>query len=138
MLKRYSKNITEATKPANKRRKRKGSSAAAAGIGLKKGGSPRPNFSLASQDVMVVGEPSLMGGEFGEEDERLITRLENNQYDPSGVGHPGPQLDTDPVSTFPGSGLQPAWSAPDRGLAPPPPQPPSQDMPDLKRSPPNS
>ncbi len=22
------------------------------------------------QDVMVVGEPSLMGGEFGEEDER--------------------------------------------------------------------
>ena len=32
---------------------------------------------------MVVGEPSLMGGEFGEEDERLITRLENNQYDPN-------------------------------------------------------
>lgn len=30
---------------------------------------------------MVVGEPSLMGGEFGDEDERLITRLENNQYD---------------------------------------------------------
>ena len=25
---------------------------------------------------MVVGEPSLMGGEFGEEDERLISRLE--------------------------------------------------------------
>ena len=24
---------------------------------------------------MVVGEPSLMGGEFGDEDERLITRL---------------------------------------------------------------
>lgn len=33
------------------------------------------------QDVMVVGEPSLMGGEFGDEDERLITRLENTQYD---------------------------------------------------------
>ena len=51
---------------------------------------------------MVVGEPSLMGGEFGDEDERLITRLgmtfnletnklskrlffrtENNQYDPN-------------------------------------------------------
>lgn len=32
---------------------------------------------------MVVGEPSLMGGEFGDEDERLITRLENTQYDPS-------------------------------------------------------
>lgn len=30
---------------------------------------------------MVVGEPSLMGGEFGDEDERLITRLENTQYD---------------------------------------------------------
>lgn len=33
------------------------------------------------KDVMVVGEPSLMGGEFGDEDERLITRLENTQYD---------------------------------------------------------
>ena len=30
---------------------------------------------------MVVGEPSLMGGEFGDEDERLITRLENQQFD---------------------------------------------------------
>lgn len=30
---------------------------------------------------MVVGEPSLMGGEFGDEDERLITRLENTQYE---------------------------------------------------------
>ena len=35
---------------------------------------------------MVVGEPTLMGGEFGDEDERLITRLENNQFDsPSDV-----------------------------------------------------
>lgn len=34
---------------------------------------------------MVVGEPSLMGGEFGDEDERLITRLENTQYDTTGV-----------------------------------------------------
>ena len=32
---------------------------------------------------MVVGEPTLMGGEFGEEDERLITRLENTQYEPN-------------------------------------------------------
>lgn len=31
---------------------------------------------------MLVGEPSLMGGDFGEEDERLITRLENNQIEP--------------------------------------------------------
>lgn len=34
---------------------------------------------------MVVGEPSLMGGEFGDEDERLITRLENTQYDTASV-----------------------------------------------------
>ena len=32
---------------------------------------------------MVVGEPTLMGGEFGDKDERLIARLENSQYDPS-------------------------------------------------------
>ena len=37
--------------------------------------SPSSGMSLATQDVMVVGEPSLMGGEFGDEDERLITRL---------------------------------------------------------------
>lgn len=30
---------------------------------------------------MIVGEPTLMGGDFGDEDERLITRLENTQYD---------------------------------------------------------
>lgn len=39
---------------------------------------------------MVVGEPSLMGGEFGDEDERLITRLENTQYDgASALDHEG-------------------------------------------------
>ncbi len=32
---------------------------------------------------MIVGEPSLMGGEMDDEDERYITRLENTQYDPS-------------------------------------------------------
>ena len=32
---------------------------------------------------MVVGEPTLMGGEFGDEDERLITRLENQQFENS-------------------------------------------------------
>ncbi|XP_061507789.1 LIM domain-binding protein 1 isoform X8 [Anopheles gambiae] len=79
----------DAQRPANKRRKRKGSSSGA-GAGNtgpqvpSKKRSPGPNFSLASQvDVMVVGEPSLMGGEFGDEDERLITRLENTQYDAS-------------------------------------------------------
>ena len=30
---------------------------------------------------MVVGEPSLMGGDYGEEDERQISRLENAQFD---------------------------------------------------------
>jgi len=38
---------------------------------------------LLFQDVMVVGEPTLMGGEFGDKDERLIARLENAQYDPT-------------------------------------------------------
>ena len=38
---------------------------------------------VSQQDVMVVGEPTLMGGEFGDEDERLITRLENQQYEPN-------------------------------------------------------
>ncbi|XP_059476012.1 LIM domain-binding protein 2 isoform X3 [Neocloeon triangulifer] len=75
----------ESQRPANKRRKRKGSTSGAGANSAppapNKKRSPGPNFSLASQDVMVVGEPSLMGGEFGDEDERLITRLENTQYD---------------------------------------------------------
>ncbi|XP_031337518.1 LIM domain-binding protein 2 isoform X4 [Photinus pyralis] len=75
----------ESQRPANKRRKRKGSNSGGAPNNAppvpNKKRSPGPNFSLASQDVMVVGEPSLMGGEFGDEDERLITRLENTQYD---------------------------------------------------------
>jgi hypothetical protein len=40
---------------------------------------------------MIVGEPSLMGGEMDDEDERYITRLENTQYDPnaaSSTHHP--------------------------------------------------
>ncbi|XP_023710229.1 LIM domain-binding protein 2 isoform X2 [Cryptotermes secundus] len=75
----------ESQRPANKRRKRKGSQSGGAANNAppapNKKRSPGPSFSLASQDVMVVGEPSLMGGEFGDEDERLITRLENTQYD---------------------------------------------------------
>nr|CAH7732171.1 unnamed protein product [Callosobruchus chinensis] len=101
----------ESQRPANKRRKRKGSNSGGAANNAapapNKKRSPGPNFSLASQvrDVMVVGEPTLMGGEFGDEDERLITRLENTQYDgansldhdghgfhggPGGPGGPGP------------------------------------------------
>ena len=76
---------------------------------------------------MVVGEPSLMGGEFGEEDERLITRLENTQYDPA-LGHapPPPSLE-DP-------GYPSSW--PDRSIVQP--LPPSSSEMDIKRSPPNS
>ena len=49
------------------------------------------------QDVMIVGEPSLMGGEMDDEDERYITRIENTQYDPNVSGgashhHPSPYL----------------------------------------------
>lgn len=45
------------------------------------------------QDVMVVMEPTMMGGEYGDEDERFITRLENAQFDPSvqmTMGSPAP------------------------------------------------
>lgn len=34
---------------------------------------------------MVVGEPSMMGGDYGEEDERTISRVENAQYDPNAL-----------------------------------------------------
>lgn len=47
-------------------------------VNKKKNASPSRtvgNFGLTAQDVMVVGEPSLMGGELCDEDERLITRL---------------------------------------------------------------
>ncbi|XP_010767110.1 uncharacterized protein [Notothenia coriiceps] len=72
-----------ARQTTTKRRKRKNSASSAnsAGTTASKKRSPATNFSLSSQDVMVVGEPTLMGGEFGDEDERLITRLENTQYD---------------------------------------------------------
>ena len=88
---------------------------------------------LLWQDVMVVGEPSLMGGEFGEEDERLITRLENQQYDPS-LTHslePAATGGGEPVS-FPSS-LAP-W---ERGIVQALP-PSAHDMDIIKRSPPNS
>jgi LIM domain-binding protein 1 len=84
----------------NKRRKRKPASntntAASAGTAntmptgagpglagrLKRSPDPQ-NFTPILGDVMVVGEPTLMGGEFGDKDERLIARLENTQYDPT-------------------------------------------------------
>lgn len=42
-------------------------------------------FPIQYQDVMVVGEPSMMGGEYGEEDERTISRVENTQFDPNAM-----------------------------------------------------
>lgn len=83
---------------------------------------------------MVVGEPSLMGGEFGEEDERLITRLENSQYDPS-VSSQGPlPLHGPPVSSSSGvvggCGLSEGFpSGPPGGWGPPgPPLPPTSSQ----------
>jgi hypothetical protein len=36
---------------------------------------------------MIVGEPSLMGGDVDDEDERFISRLENNQFETNPMGH---------------------------------------------------
>lgn len=90
--------LLETARPQSKRRKRKGSASNSTNPGVNpptsnKKRSPGPSFSLASQDVMVVGEPSLMGGEFGDEDERLITRLENSQYDAAAA------MDTEPFGS---------------------------------------
>ncbi|KAK0396450.1 hypothetical protein QR680_001722 [Steinernema hermaphroditum] len=56
-------------------------------------GNP-PIFNLQYQDVMVVGEPSMMGGEYGEEDERTISRVENTQFDPNLQGSMPPPSST--------------------------------------------
>lgn len=53
---------------------------------------------LASQDVLVVGEPSMLGTDFGDENERRITRLENNQYDSS--------MDSNPPGSISNNGNQ--------------------------------
>ncbi|KAJ3583252.1 hypothetical protein NHX12_034139 [Muraenolepis orangiensis] len=56
-------------------------------------------------DVMVVGEPTLMGGEFGDEDERLITRLENTQFDAAnGID------DEDSFNNSPALGANSPWN----------------------------
>ena len=44
------------------------------GAGSKKKGFPQQS------DVMMVGEPTLMPCDFGEEDDHMITQLENNQF----------------------------------------------------------
>lgn len=60
------------------------------------------SFSLASQDVMVVGEPSMMGGDFGDDNERMITRLENTQYDPN-ASTPSNVEESDSLNTSAGN-----------------------------------
>ncbi|XP_016350218.1 LIM domain-binding protein 2-like isoform X3 [Sinocyclocheilus anshuiensis] len=82
----HKKEPTRQTTTKRRKRKNSANSASNSSLGNSAGGkkrSPANSFNLASQvpDVMVVGEPTLMGGEFGDEDERLITRLENTQYD---------------------------------------------------------
>ncbi|CAF3478967.1 unnamed protein product [Rotaria sp. Silwood1] len=56
-------------------------------------GTITPNMNSMPGDVMIVGEPSLMGGEMDDEDERYITRLENTQFDPNATtsSHHQPQ-----------------------------------------------
>ncbi|GBN48840.1 LIM domain-binding protein 2 [Araneus ventricosus] len=78
----------ETQRPPSKRRKRISSAAIVEGRGIlvekkKNISSGPPNFTFASQDVMVVGKPSLMGGKFVGENEGLIARLENTQSDAS-------------------------------------------------------
>uniref|UniRef100_A0A7N6BEH4 LIM interaction domain-containing protein n=1 Tax=Anabas testudineus TaxID=64144 RepID=A0A7N6BEH4_ANATE len=100
-----------ARQTTTKRRKRKNSASSAnssVGTTTSKKRSPATNFSLSSQvpDVMVVGEPTLMGGEFGDEDERLITRLENTQYDATnGLD------DEDDFNSSPALGNNAPWSS---------------------------
>ena len=85
---------------------------------------------------MVVGEPSLMGGEFGDEDERLITRLENNQYDPNSSG--GPSNGLDEGEDFVSLGAPPVSSAMTPGGWSVGPASGGQPMPPLTQQPPCS
>lgn len=85
----------DTTRQPGKRRKRKSSTGNASNVAnsnsipptgkQKRSPGPQGIGTSVPGDVMVVGEPTLMGGEFGDEDERLITRLENQQYEPSGA-----------------------------------------------------
>lgn len=91
------------------------------------------------QDVMVVGEPSLMGGEFGDEDERLITRLENTQYDASAnsLDHDAGHGFSDSPMAGPGPGPPPTGSnpGPNSWVTAPSAPPPSSGPDNDKKSP---
>jgi LIM domain-binding protein 1 len=83
------------------------------------------------QDVMVVGEPTLMGGEFGDEDERLITRLENNQFEGTGGG-PEDEGSEQKYSTSPAWGLGDKKTPPTSQAGGPPPTSGPSDGPEIK------
>ncbi|KAE9413011.1 hypothetical protein Angca_008661, partial [Angiostrongylus cantonensis] len=74
-------------KPARKRQRK----TTTGGKNKKTNASPAPTSAgfpanpMPGNDVMVVGEPSMMGGDYGEEDERTISRVENTQYDPNAL-----------------------------------------------------
>ncbi|XP_074640703.1 LIM domain-binding protein 2-like isoform X2 [Tubulanus polymorphus] len=122
----------ESQRQPNKRRKRKSSASTNASVnsvgnsGGKQKRSPGPqsaSFNISSSvpgDVMVVGEPTLMGGEFGDEDERLITRLENTQYEPNNG-------DDDPNNYHSSAALKsgPWGQPPPDSKTPQPPNPPN-------------
>ncbi|KAI6240978.1 LIM interaction domain (LID) domain-containing protein [Aphelenchoides fujianensis] len=53
--------------------------------------SVNPNFNGMANyphEVLTVSEPSMMGNEFGEADERAISRVENAQYDQLSMSNP--------------------------------------------------
>lgn len=88
---------TEASRQTRKPRKRKNSSGANPGSAAQ--GAKKKTF--ASSDVMQVGEPILMGNEFGEEDERMITRLENHFDSPQPGAVKSEGQDVAAVNSFP-------------------------------------
>ena len=90
--------------------------------------TPPPPPFLREQDVMVVGEPSLMGGEFGDEDERRIKRLENTQYDAAAAQPPPPNNGGGVLGDPENQGEDFGWN-PDRASAGP------GGPPDEKKSP---
>jgi hypothetical protein len=53
-----------------------------------------------SHEVLVVSEPSMMGNEFGTDDERTISRVENAQYDQNSAMMSG-GIDASMMSSMP-------------------------------------
>uniref|UniRef100_A0A0N4ZJY1 LID domain-containing protein n=1 Tax=Parastrongyloides trichosuri TaxID=131310 RepID=A0A0N4ZJY1_PARTI len=60
-----------------------------------------PNGSQAGQvsynDLMVVGEPTVMGGDYGSGDERKISRVENNPININDPSHQQQQMPNQPM-----------------------------------------